>query len=98
MSQDARLDEEKATARRAGILGLQYIDASQIVEKQLHKELLTNAELEQLRVIPIQADAHHITFGITNTTSQQTMVGLRQRFADQQINFGLISDTSFRDY
>ncbi len=98
MSQDARLDEERSTARRAQILALTYIDTSQISDKRIFSQILSIAELYQLRVIPINVDPHNITFGITNTTSQQTMNNLRQRFADQQINFALISDTGFRDY
>lgn len=98
MSQDARLDEELATARRAQILGLSYIDTSQIENKQLYKDLLSNQELAALRVVPITAESHNVTFGITNTTSQQTMNQLRQRFGDQQVSYGLISDAGFRDY
>lgn len=98
MSQDARLDEEQATARRARILGIEYIDTSQIADKALHKEILAVPELYRLRVIPLQADAHNISFGMTTTTSQQTMNGLRQRFQDQQINYALISEAGFRDY
>lgn len=98
MSQDARFDEEQSTARRARILGMAYIDSSQIGTKQLHKEVMATSELYQLRVIPLQADPHNITFGITTTTSQQTMTSLRQRFLDQQINYALISDAGFREY
>lgn len=98
MSQDARRDEELNTARRARILGLQYIDTAANDNKQLFKELLTSEELQSLRVIPILADAHAITFGVTNTTSQQTMKSLRERFGDQRIVFGLISEAGFREY
>jgi len=65
MSQDARRDEEQATARRANILGLAYVDTSQIANKALFKTVLPVAELNQFRVIPLHADAHNITFGIT---------------------------------
>jgi len=98
MSQDARFDEEKSTERRAGILKVAYIDTSKIANKLLYKQLLTNNELYSLKVIPLRADAHNIMFGITTTTSQQTMSSLRQRFTDQQVNFSLISDTGYRDY
>lgn len=98
MSQDARRDEELSTQRRARILGLSYIDTSQIANKVVFKGLLTTNELYSMRVIPIQADQSNIAFGITNTTSQQTMNGLRQRFLDQRINFSLISDAGFREY
>jgi type II secretory ATPase GspE/PulE/Tfp pilus assembly ATPase PilB-like protein len=98
MSQDARRDEEVNTSRRAQILGLPYTDTSVIADKQLYKDLLTVAELYDLRVIPINATDHSVTFGVTNTTSQQTMTLLRQRFLDQRVSFALISDAGYRDY
>lgn len=98
MSQDVRFDEEQSTGRRARILGMTYVDTSQIVSKQLFKDIMSVTELYRLRVIPLQADPHNITFGITTTTSQQTMASLRQRFGDQQISYALISDAGFREY
>ncbi len=96
MSENARQDEEQSTLRRARILGLPYLDTSGGEQKQLFKDLLTVPELYQLRVIPVYADSHNINFGITNTTSQQTIAGLRSRFQDQRLSFGLISDAGFR--
>ncbi len=97
MSQDARRDEERATQRRAQILGLTYADTSSS-DKPLFKDLLSNDELRQLKVIPLFADNHNIKFGVTNTTSQQTMQNIRDRFLDQRISFSLISDNGFKDY
>src|SRR5438876_1134538 len=98
MSQDARVNEEQATLRRARILGMPYIDTSKLTSKQLYPDLLLVGELYQLKVVPLQADEHHITFGVTNTTSHQTMNSLKQRFLDQQIDFALISDTGYSYY
>lgn len=98
MAQDQRTIEEQSTQRRARILGLQYADTSKIMDKQLYKDLLSKEQLYELRVIPLIADPHNITFGITNTTSQQTMVNLRNQFLDQRTNFVLISDTGYKDY
>ena len=98
MSQDARLNEEQSTQRRARILGLDYIDTSILANKQLYKDVLSVAELEQLRVIPLQMDESNLTFGVTTTTSQQTMNELKQRFQDQRIAYALISDIGFREY
>lgn len=98
MSQDARRSEEQATERRSRILGMSFIDTSAPGEKALYQDLLTVEELTRLRVIPVYATDHAITFGVTNTTSQQTMQMLRKRFLDQRISFGLISDTGFSDY
>jgi hypothetical protein len=62
--QDARSQEELVTARRASVLGLNYIDSSAI-QKQLFKNILSVNELKTLRVIPLTADEHNIHFGIT---------------------------------
>lgn len=98
MSQDARQDEEQNTRRRSQILGLQYADTSQIANKQLFKELLSNEQLYNMRVIPLMMDQGNLTFGVTNTTSRQTMDTLRQQFQDHRTNFVLISDAGYREY
>ena len=98
MSQDARRDEEQATERRAQILGVQYLNTSTLPDKPLFKEVLSKEELYNLRIIPVHVDQSNILFGITTTTSQQTMDALRQRFSDQRIVFSLISDAGYREY
>ncbi len=97
MSQDPRQTEEQSTQRRSQILGMNYSDTSG-PDKSLFHEVLSVDELKHLRVIPLYADAHNISFGVTNMTSQQNMDGLRKRFLDHQISFSLISDTGFSDY
>ena len=98
MSQDARRDEEVATERRAQILRIAYTNTSIVADKHLYKDIMSVSELQQYRVIPLQADRSNILFGITTTTSQQTMHELTQRFTDQRVAFSLISDTGYRDY
>src|ERR1035437_1668532 len=98
MSQSARTDEEQSTQRRARVLGMNYVDTSQPTNKQLYKDILSKEELYKLRIVPVQADSSNILFGITTTTSQQTMNDLRRRFTDQRITYAIISDTGYRDY
>ncbi|HEV2403126.1 MAG TPA: GspE/PulE family protein [Candidatus Saccharimonadales bacterium] len=98
MGQDARADEEVATQRRARLLSLSYFDTSATGQKPLYKDVLTIPELYQLRVIPLQVQKSYILFGVTNTTSQQTITMLRRRFSDDRIEFALISGTGYRDY
>jgi type II secretory ATPase GspE/PulE/Tfp pilus assembly ATPase PilB-like protein len=98
MSKDARLNEEQATERRSRILGMSYIDTSTIGAKPLYKNLLSVDEIKNQRIVPLYADDHAVRFGVTNTTSQQTMQKIRNRFLDQRISFALISDTGFTDY
>jgi type II secretory ATPase GspE/PulE/Tfp pilus assembly ATPase PilB-like protein len=98
MSQDARIDEEQATQRRARILGLDYVNTSTIEDKQLYRDILPLPELYKFRMIPLRTDKSNILFGITTTTSQQSMTAMRQRFLEQRIAFAIISDNGYRDY
>lgn len=98
MSQDARRDEELSTQRRAHILGVQYLDTSQLPQKPLFRDVLPIEEMHRLRIIPIQTDKSNILFGVTTTTSQQTMNTLMARFSDQRVVFNLISDAGYREY
>lgn len=98
MSQDARADQERSTERRARILGLTYFDTSRPGPKPLYKDLLSKEDLYKLRVIPIQMNQNAVTFGITNTTSQQTLKNLTNNFLDQKLSFVLISDVGYSEY
>lgn len=97
MSQDARRDEELATQRRAAVLNLQYADTSG-PQKQLYKDILSVQELYDMKVVPLHAEEHSVTFGVINTTAQAVMNNIRQRFLDQRVAFALISDTGYREY
>jgi len=96
MSEDARLDEEHATQRRARVVNLAYIDTSQMPDKPLYKDLLSVDEMKQFKIVPVQFVGANLVFGVTNITSQSTMERLVQRFADQVVSFAIISDTGFK--
>lgn len=98
MSQDARRDEEAATQRRARLLGLAYVDTSQITNKVLFKDFLPIPEMYKERIIPLQVEKGNIVFGITNTTSQQAINQIGQRFSDYRSAFALVSESGFREY
>lgn len=98
MVSNFRQGEEQNTQRRAQILGLPYIDTTQLTNRQLYLQFLSVPELYSLKVIPLLADQSNVTFGVTNTTSQQTMKQLAQRFSDYRVSFALISDAGYNDY
>lgn len=97
MAIDVRQNEEQTTQRRASVLGLPFVDTSQI-EKQLYQDILPVDELYKLKVVPIVADEHNIHFGITTNTSQQTINALKKRFTDQRLHFSIISESGYLDY
>lgn len=98
MSENARFDEEQTTEKRARILGLPYADTSKITDKVLYKDLLSVQELNDFKVIPIEKGKGYIHFGIINTTSQNNITSLKQRFLDHRLSFSLISEAGFREY
>jgi type II secretory ATPase GspE/PulE/Tfp pilus assembly ATPase PilB-like protein len=97
---EARTIDEQNTANRARILGVQYLDTSTIADKILYKDILSLEELYRLKIIPVRVtqSPNNIVFGITTNTAQTTMQSLRQRFADYQVTYVLISATGYRDY
>ncbi|HEX7368394.1 MAG TPA: GspE/PulE family protein [Candidatus Saccharimonadales bacterium] len=98
MADDARVEEERSTQRRARILGMDYVDTSALSARPLYTDVLSVPEITDLRAVPVQADSNHVLFGITTSTSQVTMHNLAQRFNDQRVSFAIISDTGFREY
>lgn len=98
MTDNPRYDEEQATLRRARLLGLSYADTSQVPEKRLFQDVLDKAEMYQMRVVPLQKDSSNLLFGITTTTSQQSMKDLRMRFADIRVSYALISDSGYHEF
>ncbi|HET8709535.1 MAG TPA: ATPase, T2SS/T4P/T4SS family [Candidatus Saccharimonadales bacterium] len=98
MSQDARYDEELATQRRAHILGMSYFDTSHMANRPLYKSLMPKEDMYRMKVVPLQADAANILFGITTTTSQPSMQDLQHRFLDQRVTYAIISDAGYREY
>jgi type II secretory ATPase GspE/PulE/Tfp pilus assembly ATPase PilB-like protein len=97
MAADARQSEELVTQRRAAVLGLSYADTSS-PSKQLYPEVLPLPELYSLKTIPLVKDSHNIHFGITTTTSQQTISALKSRFSDYRIQFSIISESGYQEY
>jgi len=98
MSQDFRFDEERSTEKRARLIGLQYIDTSLLNEKTLYPDILSLEEINSLKIVPVRADKSNILFGITTSTSKQTMDSLVARYTDQRVSFAIISLTGFKDY
>lgn len=97
-NEQARFNEEQATERRAETLRVAYMNTSQIQDKSLFRDILTNDQMRQYRIIPVQADRSNILFGITTTTSQQTMNALTAHYTDQKVAFSLISEAGYREY
>lgn len=93
----ARAEQEQATQRRARILGMRYVDTSQVQNKQLF-QLLPVPDLYRLKLVPLNADQSNILFGILTTTPPAAQAEMKQRFLDQLVTFAIISDAGYHDY
>lgn len=96
-NQKARINDELAAQKRAGILNVAYFDTSKH-EVSLYKDVLSVDEIKKHRLVPLYATPHVLKFGITNTTSHNTIKELKNRFQDQQVDVYLISETGFHDF
>lgn len=97
-NQEIRQTDEQSTAKRAGLLGLPYLDSrgwSQQVE--LVRDILSLDEMYKMHVIPIELSGGSMSFAITITTPQTIMKQLRERFSDMNLSFVLISDSGFKE-
>lgn len=96
-----RDNEEKNTAKRAGIIGLQYLDSRTVVKTlPLVEGYITKEEMYKSMLVPLQAPVEHrsFTFGITINTPQPVLRELRERFSDENLEFLLISNSGFREF
>ena len=96
MVDEARVIDEQNTQRRAALLNMSYFDTS-AQELPLYHDVFSLEELYNLKIVPLYADEHKLDLGITNTTSHGHMNELRQRFADQKVNFAMISDSGYHE-
>ena len=94
----ARAEQEQITQRRARVLGMRYVDTSQLQNRQLFRQVLSVPELYRLKMVPLNADQSNILFGIVTTTPQNALAEVKKRFLDQVVTFAIISDAGYREY
>ncbi len=95
-----REEEEANTQRRAGLLGLQYLDTRQFATTSpLFKDVLQNDEMHSGRMVPLSdgADDVPLIFGITVNTPQPLLTQLRDRFPARIVKYMMISDSGFNE-
>ena len=96
-----RDNEEKATAERARILGLPYLDTRDFErEIPLVPDLLDKKQMHQDSIIPLQKGGgeEHYQFMVTSQTPRSLIVKMRQEYADEgeRVDFFLISGSAYK--
>lgn len=95
-----RDSEEANTQKRAGMLGLQYLDTRGFSQKsQLFKNVLTIQEMHQAKIVPLSDSGENqpLIFGITVATPQPLLTQLRSRFPNRIVRFMMISDVGYKE-
>lgn len=100
--QEKRRDqEEQATQKRAGIIGLQYLDTREFEDDfPLLRDILTIDEMYKGRLVPLAIDENTMVyrFGVTSQTPQSLIAQITQEYRDvgRIAQFMLISGSAFR--
>lgn len=96
-----RENEEKATAERARILGLPYLDTRAFEDNMpLTKGLLDVQEMHRNFILPLHKGGgdEHYQFMVTSQTPRTLLQKMRQQYADEgeKVDFFLISGSAYK--
>lgn len=96
-----RENEEQATAGRARILGLPYLDTREFEnEIPLTKDLIDVAEMHRSFIIPLQRGGgeEHYQFMVTSQTPRSLIDRMRREYNDkgERVDFFLISNSAYK--
>ena len=96
-----REQDERATQRRAAILGLPYLDTRELEhEIPLVKDMLPVQKMHQDRIVPLVRGGNEVMyqFGVTSQTPQSVLQVMRRQYEERgdQIQFSLISLSGYR--
>jgi len=96
-----RETEEKATQKRAELLGLEYYDAREGEDTlPLATETISIDEMYRNRIVPLRQGSYNQShfFGITSSTPQSYINELRDRYSAQteDVGFVMISDSGWQ--
>ena len=96
-----RENEEQATAGRARILGLLYLDTRSFEQEiPLTLNLLSIPEMHQNFIIPLQrgGGGEHYQFMVTSQTPRTLIEKMRREYADEgeNVDFFLISNSAYK--
>ena len=96
-----RENEEQATAGRARILGLPYLDTREFEnEIPLVPDLLEKEQMHQDFIIPLQKGGgdEHYQFMVTSQTPRSLIDKMQQEYTDQgeRVEFFLISNSAYK--
>lgn len=100
-TQKFRDQEEANTQRRAGLLGLQYLDTRKLsTSGPLFKDVISIQDMYAGHLVPLSDGNENapLIFGITVSTPQQLLRQLRDRFPTRVVQFMMISNPGFDDY
>jgi len=103
VQQDRRNQDEQATAGRASILGVQYLDTRPFEATiELANGILDVPTMRQNRLVPLLAgnEAQVWQFGITTQTPQSFIRDLTQQYSDvgHSVKFFLISYSGYKTF
>ena len=98
MAASSRDIEEANTERRAGILGIDYLDIRSLARRPIYKELVDLDTIRSAQVTPIVSSKDGLTIGITTMTPKDILDDLRLTHNQQRVRYVLISNAAWQEY
>lgn len=101
IQENRRDHEEKSTAKRASILGLQYLDAREIEnDLPLALDVISIKEMHMNKMVPLVKgdDTTQTRFGVTSLTPQSVIQKLETEYTEngRGVQFLLISQSAYK--
>lgn len=101
IQQKRRDNEEMATAGRARLLGLTYLDTRQFEDSApLVRDLISIQDMHNLHIIPLQRgeDSKRFQFMVTSQTPRNVILKMNQDYTDrgERVDFFLISNSAYK--
>ena len=98
MPSSGRDIEEKNTARRAKILGLNYLDIRTLARQPIYQDLIPQEIMHEYQVVPVVISERALTIGITTMTPPDVLEELRQIHNQRRVRYVLVSNSALQEY
>lgn len=95
---DQQRQNEEITAQNLAIrIGVKYGNAQTMPAPPIDENLLTWKEINDLHIIPLGNTSFGLSFAYTERTNQSYVKQIKERYAGNNIDFVLMSESSFKE-
>ncbi len=98
MDEDFRNKEEAKTAQRAGIVGLRYIDARQLNNRPVFRDVIPLSTMYKMRAVPLKMETGSMMIAITDKSPTISIQSFKDQYPDYNVEFAMISEEAYKEF